>query len=205
MGEQTLDLIPAGAAVVGDMTIEWDVPIAMDDGNILPADVLRPTAHGSYPIILSCGPYAKGLQFKQLIPPAWHKMVTDYPEILRGSSGEYLTFEVVDPEKCVPDGYVCVRVDTRGTGRSPGYLSPYSERETRDLYDCIEWATVQPWSNGRIGLSGISYLAINQWQVAALQPPHLTAICVWEGAGDSYRDAAYHGGSCQPSRITGTP
>jgi hypothetical protein len=121
-------------------------------------------------------------------------MITDHPDILEGSSAQYLNFEVVDPEKWVPDGYVCVRVDSRGTGRSPGYLDPFTERETRDLYECIEWAAGQPWSDGRVGLSGISYLAINQWQVAALQPPHLTAICVWEGAGDLYRDAIYHGG-----------
>ncbi len=185
---------PFRVDVVGDMTIEWDVPIGIDDGAVLRADVFRPTEGDSYPVILSCGPYAKGLPFAQLMPAAWEKMAADYPDILDGSSGDYHNFEVVDPEKWVPDGYVCVRVDSRGTGRSPGYLDPFSERETNDLYQCIEWAAAQPWSNGRIGLSGISYLAINQWQVAALQPPHLAAICVWEGAGDLYRDATYHGG-----------
>ena len=53
---------------------------------------------------------------------------------------------------------------------------------------------VQPWSSGKIGMAGISYYAINQWQVAGLQPPHLAAICVWEGAGDWYRDKNHHGG-----------
>jgi predicted acyl esterase len=94
----------------------------------------------------------------------------------------------------VPDGYVCVRVDSRGAGRSPGFLDPFSPRETRDLYDCIEWAGTQPWSNGRVGLAGISYYAINQWHVAALEPPHLAAICPWEGAADWYRDMTRHGG-----------
>ncbi|MEU4519946.1 CocE/NonD family hydrolase [Amycolatopsis sp. NPDC024027] len=179
---------------VDDMTIEWDVPIPVDDGVVLRADVFRPSAPGAYPVILSCGPYGKGRPFQELMPPAWHKMTTDHPDILEGSSGRYQNFEVVDPEKWVPDGYVCVRVDSRGTGRSPGYLDPFSARETRDLCESIGWAAEQPWSNGRIGLNGISYLAMNQWQVAAAQPPHLAAICVWEGAGDSYRDASYHGG-----------
>src|SRR5262249_58234844 len=61
-------------------------------------------------------------------------------------------------------------------------------------YNCIEWAGVQPWSSGKVGLNGISYYGINQWQVASLQPPHLAAMCVWEGAADWYRDMTHHGG-----------
>jgi hypothetical protein len=94
----------------------------------------------------------------------------------------------------VPDGYACVRVDSRGAGRSPGFLDPWSPREARDVHDCVEWAAAQPWCNGRVGMCGISYYAMNQWRAAALQPPHLAAICVWEGAADFYRDACYHGG-----------
>jgi predicted acyl esterase len=58
----------------------------------------------------------------------------------------------------------------------------------------VDWAGVQPWSSGKVGLNGISYYAENQWQAAALQPKHLTAICTWEGAADFYRDMAHHGG-----------
>jgi predicted acyl esterase len=87
-----------------------------------------------------------------------------------------------------------VRVDSRGTGRSPGYVDHFSPRETRDFYQCIEWAGVQPWSSGNVGLNGISYYAINQWHVASLQPPHLKAMCIWEGAADWYRDMTHHGG-----------
>jgi len=94
----------------------------------------------------------------------------------------------------VPDGYVCVRVDSRGSGRSPGYLDPFSPREMRDLYLCIEWAGIQPWSNGKVGLCGISNYAVRQWHVASLQPPHLAAMCVWEGWADTYRDRTHHGG-----------
>lgn len=94
----------------------------------------------------------------------------------------------------MPDGYVCVRVDSRGAGRSPGVLDIFSPRETEDYRACIEWAGTRPWSNGKVGLLGISYYAVNQWQVAALRPPHLAAICPWEGASDLYREFARHGG-----------
>ena len=111
-----------------------------------------------------------------------------------GSSNQYQNWEVVDPEKWVPEGYACVRVDSRGAGRSPGYIDHFSPRETKDFHDCIEWAGVQPWSNGKVGLNGISYYGINQWHVATLQPPHLAAMCIWEGAADWYRDMTHHGG-----------
>ena len=180
--------------VTSEMTIEWDVPIETDDETILRADVFRPTVPGTYPAILAYGPYGKGKPFPQSWPAAWQEIVAGHPEVTEGSTGEYQVFELVDPEKWVPDGYVCVRVDSRGACRSPGFLEPFSARETQDLYECIEWAAGQPWSNGRVGLNGISYFATNQWRVAAAQPPHLTAICVWEGAADWYRDVTYHGG-----------
>jgi uncharacterized protein len=101
---------------------------------------------------------------------------------------------VVDPEKWVPDGYVCVRVDSRGAGRSPGYLSHNDARENKDFHDCIEWTAAQPWCSGKVGLNGISYYASSQWRAAALQPPHLAAMCVWEGWVDYYRDSVRHGG-----------
>ena len=176
------------------MKIDWDVPIPMDDGVVLRADVFRPIADGRYPPLLTYGPYAKGLAFQDGYPDAWNAMVRDHPDVAAGSSNLYQNWEVADPEKWVPHGYVCVRVDSRGCGRSPGYLNPFSPRETRDLAACIEWAGTQPWSNGKVGLNGISYYAINQWQVASLQPPQLAAMCVWEGAADWYRDASHHGG-----------
>src|ERR671928_495228 len=87
-----------------------------------------------------------------------------------------------------------VRVDSRGAGRSPGYIDHFSPRETQDFYQCIEWAGKQPWSGGKVGLDGISYYGINQWHVASLQPPRLAAMCIWEGAADWYRDMTHHGG-----------
>ncbi len=182
------------SVIVASLRTDWDVPIPMDDGIALRADVFRPVAEGEYPVILSYGPYGKDLPFQQGYADQWRIMTTQHPEVAQGTSNRFQNWETVDPEKWVPDGYVCVRVDSRGAGRSPGYLDPFSPRETRDLYQCIEWAAAQPWSSGKVGLLGISYYAINQWQVASLQPPHLAAICPWEGAADFYRDMHRHGG-----------
>jgi predicted acyl esterase len=176
------------------MRIDWDVPIKMDDGLVLKADVFRSDTQGRHPVILSYGPYAKGLAFQDGYPSAWQRMVTEHPDVAYGSSNQYQNWEVVDPEKWVPEGYACVRVDSRGTGRSPGRIDHFSPRETQDFYHCIEWAGIQPWSNGKVGLNGISYYGINQWHVASLEPPHLAAMCVWEGAADWYRDMTHHGG-----------
>jgi len=176
------------------MRIDWDVPIKMDDGIVLHADVFRPVKDGRYPVILSCGPYGKGLAFQDGYPSAWQRMAEQHPDVPADSSNLYQSWEVVDPEKWVPHDYACVRVDSRGCGCSPGYIDHFSPRETKDFYDCIEWAAAQPWSNGKVGLNGISYYAINQWHVASLEPPHLAAMCIWEGAADWYRDMSHHGG-----------
>jgi predicted acyl esterase len=176
------------------MQVDWDVAVLMDDGVVLRADVFRPVDGGRYPVILSYGPYAKGLAFQDGYTSAWNRMAEQHPDVTAGSTNRFQNWEVVDPEKWVPDGYVCVRVDSRGAGRSPGFLDPWSPRETQDLAQCIEWAGTQPWSSGKVGLNGISYYAMNQWWVASLQPPHLAAMCVWEGAADFYRDLTHHGG-----------
>jgi len=176
------------------MRVDWDVPIRMDDGLVLRADVYRPEREGRFPVILSYGPYAKGLAFQEGYPSAWQRMVSEHPDVAYGSTNRYQNWEVVDPEKWVPDGYACVRVDSRGAGRSPGYIDHFSPRETQDFYLCIEWAGVQPWASGKVGLNGISYYGINQWHVASLRPPHLAAMCIWEGAADWYRDMTHHGG-----------
>jgi uncharacterized protein len=176
------------------MQIDWDAPIAMDDGIVLRADVFRPPAAGKYPVILTYGPYAKGLAFQEKYKANWARLIAAAPEVLQGSSNKYQVWELVDPEKWVPDGYACVRVDSRGAGRSPGYIDIWSPREAKDLHDCVEWAGMQPWSSGKVGINGISYFATNQWQVGALRPPHLAALCVWEGFADYYRELARHGG-----------
>ena len=136
----------------------------------------------------------KGLEFKEGYKHNWARLIKAAPEVLEGSSNKYQNWELVDPEKWVPEGYAIVRVDSRGAGRSPGFLDCWSAREAKDLYDCIEWAGTQPWSNGKVGVNGISYYAMNQWNAGALRPPHLAALCIWEGASDYYRELCRHGG-----------
>jgi predicted acyl esterase len=191
---EAVDVSPGKEDIRDGMRILWDVPIVMDDGVVLRADVYLPIADGKYPAIMSYGPYGKGLAFQEKYSTAWEIMIKEFPDVAQNSSNKYQNWEVVDPEKWVPDGYACVRVDSRGAGRSPGFMELHAPREIKDFYDCIEWAAAQAWSNGKIGLSGISYYGTNQWRVAALQPPHLAAICVWEGYADRYRDSTYHGG-----------
>lgn len=176
------------------MQIDWDAPIKMDDGLVLRADIFRPVGDGQYPVVLSYGPYAKGLSFQEGFKGNWSRLIEAAPEVLQGSSNLYQNWELVDPEKWVPDGYICIRVDSRGTGRSPGVVDVWSARESRDIYECVEWAGTQLWSNGKVGINGISYYAMNQWTAGALQPPHLAALCIWEGSSDYYRELCWHGG-----------
>ena len=176
------------------MRREFNLEITMSDGIILRADLFLPVEEGNYPVIMTYGPYAKGLAFQDGYPNAWNAMCFDHPDIPYGSSNLYQSWELVDPEKWVPDGYACLRVDSRGCGCSEGYIDHFSPRETQDMYEIIEWAAGQPWSNGKIGLNGISYYSMNAWHIASKNPPHLAAACCWEGCGDWYRDATHHGG-----------
>ena len=175
-----VDLKPP-AATTTIILLEKDVDVPMRDGARLKADVFRPDGGEKVPAILNLGPYQKD---KLWIPP---------PN-LEEKPNEWMNWETVNPEWWVPRGYAVVRVDGRGSGKSPGQCEPWSLAEAVDFYDAIEWAAAQPWCNGKVGLSGISYFAINQWFVANLQPPSLKAIIPWEGFADLYRDALFHGG-----------
>ena len=115
------------------MIIDWDVPIKMDDGLVLRADVYRPIKQGQYPVILSYGPYGKYLHFEDGYETCWNIMCKNQPDVPAGSTNKYQNWEVVDPEKWVTDGYAVVRVDSRGCGRSPGYIDLWSLREAQDL------------------------------------------------------------------------
>jgi putative CocE/NonD family hydrolase len=189
---------PVRSDVREGMRVDWDVPIRMDDGVVLRANVYRPDDGGKYPVIMTYGPYAKDLSYQEAYAAAWNMFVRDHPDAIEGSTNIHQAWEVHDPEQWVPDGYICIRVDSRGAGRSPGVIDCFTPREARDYATCIDWAGSQRWSNGNVGLAGISYYAINQWHVAGLQPKHLAAMCIWEGAADFYRDMAYHGGILTP-------
>src|SRR5205085_3494605 len=78
------------------MAVDWDAPIAMDDGITLRADVFRPTETGRYPVILSYGPYAKGLAFQEGYKGNWARLVKAAPEVLEGSSNKYQNWELID-------------------------------------------------------------------------------------------------------------
>ena len=116
---------PETTVVRDGMKIDWDVPIEMDDGTVLRCDVYRPVEDGAYPVLITYGPYGKGLHFEDLYTQQWRRMCELHPDVPAGSTNKYQNWEVVDPEKWVPDGYVCIRVDSRGAGRSPGLLDIY--------------------------------------------------------------------------------
>jgi predicted acyl esterase len=161
--------------------LEKNVDVDMRDGALLKADIFRPKGDGKYPAILNLGPYQKDKLW--VTPPS-----------LEETGNPFMNWETVNPEIWIPEGYVSVRVDGRGSGKSQGQCDPWSMAESIDYYDAIEWAAQQPWCNGNVGLLGISYYAINQWFVANHQPPSLKAMIPWEGFADIYRDALYHGG-----------
>jgi len=170
------------------MTLDKDVAVPMRDGARISANVFRPEAPGKYPVLMTFGPYGKDVHISQSMPPAWEVVQKRYPQILEHSSCKHLVFETPDPEVWVPHGYVVMKVDSRGAGKSPGKLDINAPAEFRDFYDAIQWAGVQPWSNGKIGLLGISYYAAGQWAIAAQRPPYLSALLPWQGTYDFFRD-----------------
>lgn len=177
------------------MRIMFDAPIVMNDGEVLRSDIYLPLDPGPHPVIMALGPYGKGLAFNDgHFQPIWDMMTKATPETAAASSNKYQVWELCDPERWTRYGYACVRIDSRGAGRSAGMLDLLGPREIEDYAHCIDWAGAQPWSNGKVGLSGVSFYAINQWLVACRQPKHLAAMFSFEGAADMYRDMSRHGG-----------
>lgn len=107
---------------------------------------------------------------------------------------DYTIFEAPDPVYWVGQGYAVITADIPGTWNATTTAHYLDPRESEAFYDLIEWAGVQPWSNGKVGLSGVSYLTSAQWRVAELKPPHLAAINPWEGWSDTYNEIVRHGG-----------
>ena len=130
------------------MRIDWDMPIEMDDGIVLRADIYRPVAEGNYPVIMTYGPYGKWLHFEDLYGHQWRLMCENHPDVPAGSTNKYQCWEVVDPEKWVPDGYVCIRVDSRGAGRSPG-LCGSTKRSGQMIWGAIAHSTSRSFSASR--------------------------------------------------------
>ncbi len=165
-----------GTSLPEGVLIEKDIPVEMSDGVKLAANVFRPDKPGRFPVIMAFTPFSK-----------------DYYGQHDGfGCSEMTPFEAPDPGYWVPNGYVMIHVDDRGTGKSPGV----GTGEAYDLYDGIEWAAGQAWSNGNIGMLGHSALAMRQWEVASMEepPPHLKAIIPWGGLNDGARDNRFLGG-----------
>ncbi|MHB8700090.1 MAG: CocE/NonD family hydrolase [Nitrososphaerales archaeon] len=166
------------------MKVEKDVLIPMRDGTNLAADLYLPDSFGRFPALLSMHAYGKDIE----------ELVTKVPK-MKALVSDYIIMEAGDHEFWAAHGYVHVIADVRGTGKSEGkYHNWFSPQEQKDGYDLVEWIAAQPWCDGNVGMTGISYLAIIQYLVAAQQPPHLKAIFPHDGWADTYRDIAYHGG-----------
>jgi uncharacterized protein len=174
--------------------VDKDVEIPMRDGAKLVANVYRPDAPGKFPALTACGPYGKDVHLKVNFPAAYAYLEKHQSEILRNSSGKYLQHEMPDLECFVREGYVVVRGDIRGTGKTPGLQDPNSPQEYRDGYDVIEWAAQQTWCTGKVGMVGISYHAVGQWVVASQRPPHLACILPWHGTAEFYDGRSRQGG-----------
>ncbi|MDJ0358520.1 CocE/NonD family hydrolase [Paenarthrobacter sp. PH39-S1] len=174
-----------------------DVRIPLRDGSWVCADVFRPADEGEYPVVMNQGFYGKSFDHgtigsgedAQRKEELEDRYFTGNPDGL-----QYENHESVDSSVWVPNGYVCIRVDARGVGNSPGLQAPFSVQQAEDYYDAIEWAGTQPWSNGNVGLWGMSYLAITQHTVASLRPPHLKAMIALGTDSDLYNEAVYGGG-----------
>ena len=170
------------------LRIERNVRVAMRDGVHIYIDIYRPeNLLGSrVPVLLGWSPYGKHNTADHL---PWAQA-----GVAAGWISEYTAFEAPDPLYWCRHGYAVVYPDPRGSWYSEGELRHGGVGEGEDCFDLIEWLGVQSWSNGRVGMTGVSYLAAIQWLVAPLRPPHLAALNPWEGFSDWYREFAYHGG-----------
>lgn len=173
------------------LIVERNVSVSMRDGVRLLVDVLRPAGAGRLPVILTYSPYGK--HSRKSVDMFDQSKAAD-PGMRSDQLSHYTVWEGPDPLVWCRAGFVVVNADTRGSWGSQGSLTFFSAEEARDGYDLVEWCAGQSWSNGRVGMSGVSYLASSQWGVAAAQPPSLKAINPWEGASDQYRDRSMHGG-----------
>jgi uncharacterized protein len=162
------------------MRREIDQSVPVRDGGYLMADVYRPETEGRYPVLIAASPYPR--QIQDLGAPT---------AIIEAGNSEFF----------VSRGYVHVIVNLRGTGGSTGEWGMADDQERLDMFDLVEWAAVQPWSNGDVGMIGISYFAIAQIGAAAARPPHLKAIFPFEVSSDLY-EAAYHYGLFSSSFMT---
>ncbi len=171
-----------------------DVHIPLRDGSYVSANIYMPGYEGKFPVLLSLYSGRKDVLCKDGHMHIQYRFARQPQKIV---FSDETSFEAPDPNYWTANGYIMINIDKRGFGISPKATKPqnfFDDDEILDIYDSVEWAGIQEWCNGNVGLLGVSYLAINQYKVAALTPPHLKAICPWEGVSDLYRDWFYHGG-----------
>lgn len=171
------------------MIIEKDTPVRMRDGVILRVNVFRPE-HVA-PVVMSMTPYGKDNTPDRVGMLAMRLSGVRFGHL---NCSPMTGFESPDPRFWVSQGYAVVQGDARGMHASEGIAGFLTDQDARDYAEVIGWAADQPWSTGRVGLNGVSYLCMSQWRVAALRPRGLAAIVAWEGASDLLREFAYHGG-----------
>jgi putative CocE/NonD family hydrolase len=163
-----------------DVTHDRDVKVRMPDDTLLDGDIYRPAAAGKFPVILGAHPYNKDLQSAPMQPVGFTPM--------RG----YM--ESGDPNFFARRGYVHAVFNVRGTGASEGFFQLLGPLEVQDVCDFIGWLAEQPWSDGNVGMFGVSYFAKIAKLVGAAGPAPLKAIFAPFAGTDDYRQRSYHGG-----------
>jgi uncharacterized protein len=177
------------------MIIDRDVAVVSRDGTTLRVNCYRPVSDDPVPVLLCAHPYGKDRlprRTRRRSRYSFQYRVMPQPGPISFST--LTSWEAPDPDWWVGQGYAVVDCDLRGAGTSDGVAELMSRQEGEDTYDLIEWAAAQPWSSGKVGMLGVSYLAVTQWRAASLRPPSLAAICPWEGFTDPYRDLLRPGG-----------
>lgn len=173
--------------VDGGLVIERNRTVRLRDGTEIFVDLYRPAGmEREIPILLAWGPYGKHALSNQVF---WPRSGVD-PDWL----SPLTPFEGPDPRWWGSRGYGVAIADPRGAWLSGGDFHHNGIQEAEDCADTIEWLGGLPWSNGRVGMTGVSYLAAIQYLVAPLRPEPLAALNPWEGFSDWYREFAYHGG-----------
>lgn len=175
-----------------DILLERDVPIKLRDGVTIYADIFRPTTGDACPALLAWSPYGKEIG---------GQMLDDVPMragVAIDATSGLEKFEGPDPAYWVAHGYAVVNPDKRGAYMSEGDLLYWGHEDALDGCDVIEWIASQKWCNGKVGMSGNSWLTVSQWFIAAERPEHLAAIAPWEGFCDHYRESGTRGGIPTP-------
>ncbi|WP_218508279.1 CocE/NonD family hydrolase [Variovorax sp. dw_308] len=182
-------IAPAFRPIPVDILFEKDVPLKLRDGVTVHVDVFRPLGSEKVPVIVAYSPYGKGQGTSASVMGVFG-LVGLNNNVVSGLA----KFEAPDPAFWVAQGYAICNPDIRGVVDSEGDSVIWDRQDGRDGHDIVEWLAEQAWCNGKVGMSGTSYLAVSQWFTAAEQPAHLAAINPWEGVSDVYRDLVMRGG-----------